>query len=392
MAKTTTGMATALVLTAIVAGALGWLFGSSSDGARVEELEAEIGRARRESRERFAELTALRARFRRESGEPAAAPAVESGAGGEFGPDTRDAAGDEEEEGETLDRAARLRRVEEIRAALPGYFEEAEGEKAIAALKELAALVPEGREAAQRLAVAINEDLMGPGKLKLTEMTFYGSLADPAIVELMHWSLENESLAAFRTMTAYSLPWTQPVDATVAEFTKALRAETDPTAQRAFVSNLARMRKPEATAALTEILLDLGRPAGLRAQIATEIADRDDEELGRRLETLALSDPEPEVREAAKAALVIRDPPRTGFMVTGTLPNSQAAAAGLAPGDILVSYGNRRVRDLAELREAAEAASEDEQVPITVVRDGREVTLHLRPGRMGVFGRDVKAR
>ena len=49
-------------------------------------------------------------------------------------------------------------------------------------------------------------------------------------------------------------------------------------------------------------------------------------------------------------------------------------------------------RHVEELRAAATNATEEEQVPVVVVRDGVEVTLYLRPGQMGIYGRDVEAK
>ena len=65
----------------------------------------------------------------------------------------------------------------------------------------VAALVPEGREAAMALTVRMNKDVNGAGKLKLSQMSFYGSLGDPAVKSLMQWSLENPSVTDFRAIS-----------------------------------------------------------------------------------------------------------------------------------------------------------------------------------------------
>jgi len=93
------------------------------------------------------------------------------------------------------------------------------------------------------------------------------------------------------------------------------------------------------------------------------------------------------VRAAATAALVLRDPPATGYLVTGTLPSSQAEAAGLRAGDVLVTYDWRPVPDGDSLRAAATDAGGAATVRVVVVRDGAEIEVDLRPGRLGVFGR-----
>jgi S1-C subfamily serine protease len=193
-------------------------------------------------------------------------------------------------------------------------------------------------------------------------------------------------------MSAYSLPWTQPVEITVAQFRKALLAGQDAGVQQAMVWNLAQMRSPAAIETLQALFNDASQDPSLRARIAPELALADNPELARSLETAALSDPDPTVRNAAKAALVSLDPPATGYMITGTLPDSQAAAAGITTGDILISYGGKPTRDLDDLRAAAADATGQEQVPVVVVRDGVQVTIYLRPGQMGIYGKNVKAK
>ena len=37
------------------------------------------------------------------------------------------------------------------------------------------------------------------------------------------------------------------------------------------------------------------------------------------------------------------------------------------------------------------AAEGSVEVPVVVIREGREVTLMMRPGQMGIFGREVNA-
>jgi hypothetical protein len=392
--KSTIGVAATILLTALVAGLGGWTLSRGNADARILELREQMRELEREKQEAV-ELAALaESRMRAEREDRAAEPPLPEATGpvaaaatGEADPIDADAKGPTP--------AERLRRVREIGAAADGWFAEGKGEQALAALKELAALVPEGREAAMALALRINSDVSGKGELGLSEMIFYTNLGDPAVVKLFGWSLKNPSTpAGFRVMAAYSLPWTQSQEATVAMFGAALEREEDLGVQRALVGNLARMRKPEAEKALAEVFGDPGRPAALRAQIVTELATTENPEILRAIESAAHSDPDPAVRDAAAAAKAIRNPPATGFMVTGTLPRSQAEAAGMKAGDILVSYGGSPTRSLADLRAAAgrEQESGTEVVEVVVIRGGSEVTLLLRPGQMGIFGREVASR
>jgi membrane-associated protease RseP (regulator of RpoE activity) len=64
-------------------------------------------------------------------------------------------------------------------------------------------------------------------------------------------------------------------------------------------------------------------------------------------------------------------------------PPSPARTAGLRPGDRVVSLGGRPVRTWEGLRQAIDAQPTDRQVPVVVVRDGRQVPLSVRPASVG---------
>jgi hypothetical protein len=384
--KTAPTFALTIALTAAVAGTAGWFLGRSGSRSEITDLRQESLAARDKVRRLTAQLVEADARAGRVPEKPAIARGPAEGPAMAAQRPAR-------VEPERPDRGERLARIAEIRGKVDRWFEDGKGKEALAALKELAALVPEGREAAMELAVKINQDVNGEGKLKLSQMVFYTNLGTPEIKGLFSWSLANpSSLADFRTMAAYSLPWTQSPEETVKQFSKALRGEKDVGVQRALVWNLSRMRKAEGVAALREVLTDTDRDSSLRAQVATELAMSDDPDVTRDLESLALSDPDLRVRDAAKAAMAMRDPPASGFMITGTVPKSQAEAAGMKAGDILISYNGKATKSLTALRAAATDAGEEDEVPVVVMRGGQEVTLYMRPGQMGVFGRDVKAK
>jgi hypothetical protein len=384
--KTAPVFALTIAVTAAVAGAAGWFLGRSGSVNEITELQQQS----RNSRDKVRRLTAQLVEADARAGRPVERPAAAPNPAAEPGLLTEKEA---EAVPEGPDRARRLAKIAEIRGKIDGWFTDGKGKEALAALKELAALVPEGREAAMELAVAINADVNGEGKLKLSQMVFYTNLGTPEIKGLFSWSLENpSSLAGFRTMAAYSLPWTQSAEDTVKQFAKALQGEKDVAVQRALVWNLARMRKADGDKALREVLTDTDRDTSLRAQVATELAMSEDPDVARELESLSISDPDERVRDAAKAAMAMRDPPATGFMITGTVPASQAEAAGMKAGDILISYNGKETKSLTALRTAATDSGSEDEVPVVVMRGGQEVTLYMRPGQMGVFGRDVKKK
>jgi hypothetical protein len=378
---------------AFVGAAVGVAVGTAWSQARLEVARDELAAAREAAQRLEAELREAESRRGPErsrvqapttaadGGEPAAVPTAAA-------PATSDVADD----GDASTPEQRAARVRELIASQPVWFERGDGDAALAALRELAALVPEGREAAMQLALAINADVRGEGRLELSDVTFYTGLADRNVRALMGWAIAREETPAeFRVMAAYSLPWTQDAAQTREQFAEALRTEKSAQVQQALVANLGRLRDPEAERLLGGILADPSRDGALRAQVAAQLATTTDEGIVRALEIAAEKDGDAQVRDAARAALVARDPPASGYLVTGTLPESQAAAAGLRAGDVLVSYDGQSTRTLEALREAATAAEGRETVDVIVIRDGEEVRMSVRPGRLGVFGRAVQA-
>ncbi len=292
-------------------------------------------------------------------------------------------------------KAAIDKRLNEIRAALHGYFANHEGEKALAALRELASLGPDARDDMMKLALDINADVNGPGELGLAMPTFYTCLGDPAIRDVMTWALENPaaSSADFRVMSAWSLPWTiAGADETIARFEAALATESDRGVQSALIGSVTMMKTPKGEALLARVFGDPDRDPGLRADAALAIATSKDPVVLRALETAAAADPEPRVQSAAKLALVVRNPPATGCLVLRTTPDGIAEASGVKAGDVIVSYNGRAVPTDGDLRNEIAAVSGTEPVPLVVVRDGAEQTIQVKPGRLGVTPRSVQKK
>ena len=69
-----------------------------------------------------------------------------------------------------------------------------------------------------------------------------------------------------------------------------------------------------------------------------------------------------------------RDPVR----VVNVVPGAPAAEAGLQEGDVITKFGRKNVRRFTDLRDAAFFLTAFEKVPVTVQREGREVTLEVR--------------
>ena len=69
------------------------------------------------------------------------------------------------------------------------------------------------------------------------------------------------------------------------------------------------------------------------------------------------------------------DAPR-GALVSRVIPGSAAASAGIERGDLILSFDGEPVDDFDELRWLASIAGIGSEVTMTVLRDGREITLN----------------
>ncbi|HEX6451509.1 MAG TPA: site-2 protease family protein [Trebonia sp.] len=82
---------------------------------------------------------------------------------------------------------------------------------------------------------------------------------------------------------------------------------------------------------------------------------------------------------------------------TATDPKSPAALAGLRAGDLVTSYDGKKVTSFPQLSSALEHTKPGTTVPITVLRNGQTLTLHVTPasvkgrsgGYLGVSGEPI---
>ncbi len=71
---------------------------------------------------------------------------------------------------------------------------------------------------------------------------------------------------------------------------------------------------------------------------------------------------------------------KDGVTIQSVLPNSPAAAAGLKDGDRLLTLDGRWTDSLVDLYTAAGYVKPGETAPVVVKRDGKELTLKVKPG------------
>ena len=71
--------------------------------------------------------------------------------------------------------------------------------------------------------------------------------------------------------------------------------------------------------------------------------------------------------------------------VTEVMEGWAAAEAGLAPGDVIYSYADRRIFSGGELRDETTAGTAGETTPVDVVRDGESLRLYVPRGPLGII-------
>jgi hypothetical protein len=380
-------LAAGLVIGFVVARLAGSGGGEAEPAELVRERDAAVARADRAEAE-LASLRDVRKRVRTE----------ETGPKGEVPPDTRapsdpaPAAAPQAASADDKTAAARAR-LRTARDGVAAALAAKDGAKLLALLKELAAVardLPEARDDAMKLAIDINKDVNGAGELQISQFAYYSGLGDAAMRDLMLWSMENQASSPpdFRVLSAWSLPWAfaDNPDAAVAKFDAALSRETDRRVQEAILRNVGSMNTPAAEALLAKVFNDPARDAALRGEVAFVLATSKDPAIQRAIESAAQSDPDPRVQSAAKLSLIARDPPASGCLVTATSPDGNAEAAGIRAGDVIVSYNGHAVASSEELVKEREAvtASGAETVAVVVVREGREQTMQLKSGLLGL--------
>ena len=61
-----------------------------------------------------------------------------------------------------------------------------------------------------------------------------------------------------------------------------------------------------------------------------------------------------------------------GVYMSRVEPNAPAYAAGVQPGDILISLGDSKIETMRDLEAALEKSAKGESVRLTLMRNGRE--------------------
>lgn len=85
------------------------------------------------------------------------------------------------------------------------------------------------------------------------------------------------------------------------------------------------------------------------------------------------------------AATPAVQPPRAGLEITQVSPQGQAAQAGLQAGDILLSYAETPLKELADLLQAQKGLKADvTMVAVEIWRDAKRQSINVGVGKLGV--------
>jgi Do/DeqQ family serine protease len=71
---------------------------------------------------------------------------------------------------------------------------------------------------------------------------------------------------------------------------------------------------------------------------------------------------------------------KEGVIITGVLHNGPAAKAGIKPGDVIETVGDRKISDVTQLLATVASLKPGTAVPFTVNRKSQELTLTVTPG------------
>ncbi|HTW91011.1 MAG TPA: PDZ domain-containing protein [bacterium] len=143
----------------------------------------------------------------------------------------------------------------------------------------------------------------------------------------------------------------------------ALRAETSLDERAKLIYELGAKRVTGSESTLTALMKDRSAPGVLRQTAYSALI---------KLAT-------PTAWQATKAAPKVVCADR---LVAG----ANGEKAGLKPDDVIISYNGKAVKKTSDLRDAISAVKPDvKDVAMVIERQGKRLTLHLPPGRVGVY-------
>jgi serine protease Do len=86
------------------------------------------------------------------------------------------------------------------------------------------------------------------------------------------------------------------------------------------------------------------------------------------------------ISEDLASSLQLKD--AKGALVSEVVQGSPAEKAGVKRGDVITGFNNKAIKDSHELSSAVAGTAVDKDVSLTIIRDGKEMTLHIKIGRL----------
>lgn len=280
-------------------------------------------------------------------------------------------------------------RLRELEVAAETAVAEGRGDDALSLLRQLAALGPEGWPAASKLLVRLSRSIDDDNWLGLNVNDFYMTARDGSFPDLYLQALgDSNADPALRRLAIRQLPCSGRADVSERLLARLGLEQDSEMAQRiagAMVDRPDRRNVPALVAALAQ-----QRDKDARGAIIEALGAIPGDEARAALATIAGNDGDPKVREAADALARGRTVAAPGYLVTHVAPGSQAEQVGIKPGDVVTAYNGAALVSSDALDKARASVGPQDRVALTVLRDGRLLSLTITGPRMGVNGRFVR--
>lgn len=282
-------------------------------------------------------------------------------------------------------------RMEKLEATFNTAFGGRDKKGSMEALWQLQALGPRAYDKSIELWRKMAEDYglnpfgQGPNTLGLQFQDYVSLISSWGLVQT---ALTDPEMASdFRIAAIYAAPWWASQDpGERARLVGAVLLRSSGYESRAAMDALRDIDSPESVRYLIDYLAqNRDNPAGRKQAIDT-LAGKGTPEALAAIEDAAKHDVDETVRAHAHSALEASKVSIAGVRITTVGADSQGALAGIKVGDIMTHYNGVRVKTIAEIIAARDAAPADSSVKVIVRRGNEDLTLTLAPGPIGING------
>lgn len=282
-------------------------------------------------------------------------------------------------------------RMQKLEATFNTAFGGRDKKGAMESLWQLQALGPRAYDKSIELWRKMAEDYglnpfgQGPNTLGLQFQDYVSLISSWGLVQT---ALTDPDMAAdFRIAAIYAAPWWASQDpGERARLVGAVLLRSSGYESRAAMEALRDIDSPESVRYLIDYLAqNRDNPAGRKQAIDT-LAGKGTPEALAAIEDAAKHDVDESVRAHAQSALEASKVSIAGVRITTVGADSQGALAGIKVGDIMTHYNGVRVKTIAEIIAARDAAPADSSVKVIVRRGNEDLALTLAPGPIGING------